>query len=218
MLGKGIMKKTATVLLCASMILTFASCSLEPDETTKKTRPSDQVETEESKKTYDDEITYDEISYTEDIVDSQGEKVTFVTTDRDGKTYDESIFAGYELTMINFWEPWCGPCVGEIPDIEELYEDYKDKGLLVIGVYSETTMEDDVDAILKRNNVSYPILRFSNDFSKYQSGYVPTTILVDKNGNIIDTGVSYDGMDSTLIIGSRSYDEWEELITTYLGA
>ena len=147
----------------------------------------------------------------------QGGSVSFSTTDRSVKVYDESIFSGYELTMINFWEPWCGPCVGEILDIEKLYEKYSDKGLLVIGVYSENTVEDEVDEILASGNVTYPILTYSSVFDKYQSGYVPTTILVDKNGNIIDTGESYEGIDSTLIVGSRTYSEWEALITKYLG-
>ena len=59
-------------------------------------------------------------------------------------------------------------------------------------------------------------MRYTSDFDKYQSGYVPTTILVDRNGNIIDTGVSYEGIDSTLIVGSKSYQEWADLIEDLL--
>lgn len=219
------MKKLTAVLLCAAMLFTAASCDLSTDETTKKTRDTEQVETEDDKK-HEGEETENETETTsqEQIGEESemtqaavtGDRVVFSTTDRNGKSYDDSIFADYDLVMINFWEPWCGPCVGEIGDIEKLYETYKDKGLLVIGVYSETTMEDDVDSILSSNNVNYPILRYTSDFDKYQSGYVPTTIFVDKNGNIIDTGVSYQGIDSTLIVGSKTYGEWEALVTRYL--
>ena len=59
----------------------------------------------------------------------------FSTTDRDGEAYDESIFAGQTLTMINFWEPWCGPCVSEMPDLEKLYQTYRDKGFLILMAY-----------------------------------------------------------------------------------
>lgn len=219
------MKKITAVLLCAAMLFTAASCDLSTDETAKKTRDTEQVETEDGKKneggdTDDESEVTSQDGTREDsrttTAPVTGDIVVFSTADRNGKTYDNSVFADYELTMINFWEPWCGPCVGEIGDIEKLYETYKDKGLLVIGVYSETTMEDDVDSILSSNNVNYPILRYTSDFDKYQSGYVPTTIFVDRNGNIIDTGVSYQGIDSTLIVGSKTYGEWEALVTRYL--
>ena len=41
--------------------------------------------------------------------------VAFVTEDLDGNIWDESCFAGHKLTMINFWEPWCGPCGAAAP-------------------------------------------------------------------------------------------------------
>ena len=220
------MKKLISLALCGAMLFTMASCSAGTDETTKKTRDTEQVEDEGSKRQDGDETTVEDetVEQSDEVIVSDtsvqnattGDIVVFSTTDRNGKTYDNSVFADYELTMINFWEPWCGPCVSEMSDIEKLYEDYKDKGLLVIGVYSETSMEADVDEILNDCNTSYPILTYTTDFNKYQSGYVPTTIFVDRNGNIIDTGESFEGMDSTLIVGSKSYKEWESLVKKYL--
>ena len=218
------MKKLMTMALCAAMVFSATACSISTDETTKKTR-EDSAQTEDHKSSDEDEteihITTAESESSERETATEpevtGDRVAFSTTDRDGNVYDDSIFADYDLIMINFWEPWCGPCVGEIPDIEKLYENYSDEGLLVIGVYSETTMEDDVDEILRDSNVTYPILKYTSEFDKYQSGYVPTTILVDRNGYIIDTGESYQGIDSTLIVGSKSYKEWEALVKEYLG-
>ena len=217
------MKKLISLALCGAMLFTMASCSAGNDEPSKPKRNTEHVEDEDGGKHNADETTADnttgetfdsdaavQVSTTEDAV-------VFSTTDRNGNTYDNSVFADHELTMINFWEPWCGPCVSEMPDMEKLYEDYKDDGLLVIGVYSETSMEADVDEILNSCNTSYPILTYTVDFDKYQTGYVPTTVFVDKNGNIIDTGVSFEGMDSTLIVGSKSYKEWKSLIKKYLG-
>ena len=59
---------------------------------------------------------------------------TFAATDMDGNAVDESILSGKKVTMINLWAPWCGPCVGEMPDLQKLNEKYADKGFQVIGV------------------------------------------------------------------------------------
>ncbi|MCR5530121.1 MAG: TlpA family protein disulfide reductase [Saccharofermentans sp.] len=203
------MKRFVSVMLCISLMASLVSCGKTPTKESSSSSSEDSTrETEESEETT--ETSSDAVT---------GDPVIFSTVDRDGNTYDESIFSDYELTVINFWEPWCGPCVGEMPDLEELYENYSDQGLLIIGVYSEENMEGDVEAVLSDSGITYPILRYTSEFDQYQSGYVPTTILVDSNGNIIDTGEAYlEGLDSTLIVGSHSYGEWEDIVEQYLGA
>lgn len=206
------MKKIIILSACL-MMLFAASCSSKNTGT-----PKDSGRTEESaiEGTKPEHGSATEETDNAPSVISAG-KVTFTAVDRDGKAYDESVFAQYELTVINFWEPWCGPCVGEIPDLEKIYEEYSDKGLLILGVYSENTMEYDVDEILASRGVTYPILKYTSDFDQFKTGYVPTTIFVDKNGNIIDTGITYEDIDGTMLVGSRSYEEWKELIDQYLG-
>ncbi len=132
---------------------------------------------------------------------------TFVTTDRDGNTYSETVFSGYKLTVLNFWEPWCGPCVRELPDLQKLYENYSDKGLNIIGIYSTSGMEEDVTDILTSSGVTFPILHYADEFAAFETGYVPTTVLVDQSGHIV--------LEEP-IIGSNSYKEWESVIGRYL--
>lgn len=214
------MKRFVSVVLCISMLTAFTSCNYNSSK--EKDEDRDRIEEEEDDKDEEEDEEVEETTETSEETtasETSGDKVTFSTTDRDGNTFDDSIFADYELTLINFWEPWCGPCVGEMPDLEELYENYQDQGLLIIGVYSEEGMEADVDAILDDCGTTYPILRYTSEFDAYQSGYVPTTILVDSDGNIIDTGdVYFDGVDSTMVVGSQSYEDWEALVNRYLGA
>lgn len=136
---------------------------------------------------------------------------TFTTTDRDGNSWDESVFAGNELTMINFWEPWCGPCVSEMPELQRLYEDYSDRGFLIIGVYSDDTQEGSVDEVLSSSGITYPILHYTSEFDEFQTGYVPTTIFVDGEGHI----VTAPDQDSA-IVGSDSYDGWAKIIEDLL--
>ena len=142
--------------------------------------------------------------------------VLFNTYDRDGNIFTESIFSDYEITMINFWEPWCGPCISEMPGLAKLYEDYTEKGLMILGVYGDTSMEEDVDYILQMTEVTYPILYDFYEFAPYRTVYVPTTIFVDKEGHVIDFGIEDPYSDGPMIVGSRSYEDWEELIKSYL--
>lgn len=130
----------------------------------------------------------------------------FTTTDRDGNTADESILRGHKLVMLNFWEPWCPPCVKEMPDLAKLYEDYRDRGLLILGVYSTEGQEGDVDKVLADSGTGYPILHYSKDFDGFRTGYVPTTVFVDGEGTIL----------SELLVGGRDYAGWEELILNNL--
>ena len=135
--------------------------------------------------------------------------LTFTTADREGKPWDESVFADRALTMINFWEPWCGPCVREMPDLQKLQEAYADRGFLILGVYSTGGMEKDVDDVLSGTGVSYPILHYTDAFERFQTGYVPTTVFVDREGHVITDA---DSGDDLLLVGSKSYDEWAAIV------
>ena len=202
------MKKIISLVLIASMILAISAC--DSTDETKRTRRDD--ETHFGQKIDSDSITVTEASdkpVTTVNADFNPD-FTFSVTDRDGNTWDESVFSSYNLTMINFWEPWCGPCVGEIPDLEKLYEDYKDMGFQIIGVYSETAMEGEVDQIIRDSGVTYPILHYSSEFDKFQTGYVPTTIFVDGEGHIL----TVQGEDS--VVGSKTYNDWAKIIEKLL--
>ena len=129
--------------------------------------------------------------------------VRFSGTDQYGKTIDETVFRDHVITMINFWEPWCGPCVGEMPELDQLYRD-RNGELLILGVY---WTEDGAAEVLSQTGISYPVILFDDVFARYQSGYVPTTIFVDSAGHVI--GSPY--------IGSRSYADWDQIIKGMIG-
>ncbi len=140
-------------------------------------------------------------------------EMTFTIRDTEGNSIDESVFSLHKLTMINFWEPWCGPCIQEMPDIEKLYENYKALGFYVIGVYSSTGMASDVEKVMKDAGITYPIATYDEAFGRFQTGYVPTTIFVDEHGWLLPIAAS----DSEkLFTGARSYEDWAALIETYL--
>ena len=76
----------------------------------------------------------------------------FETTDIDGNAYTEKVFSDYDLTLVNVFTTWCSPCVKEIPELQELYKEMKDKGVGVAGVVLDTTDEkgnQDEEAVKK---------------------------------------------------------------------
>jgi len=148
-----------------------------------------------------------------------GEKVTFQTVDKDGNPYDSSIFSQYKLTMINLWEPWCGPCRSEMPDIERLYQENKDNGLLVLGVHGDN---DGLSSVLSETGVTYPILDSTNSFYQFinRSGCYPTTIFVDSEGYVLaptDSEPNYGDYSDGMYMGSNDYSTWKTRIDTRLG-
>ncbi len=135
-------------------------------------------------------------------------QLDFTTVDFDGNTFSTADLANAKVVLLNFWEPWCGPCVGEMADIQKLSEDYADKGLQVLGIYSTPGMEADVDAVLEKTGVKYPILHDTEDFDVFRSGYVPTTVFIDESGRVAG---------NQLYVGARSYADWEALVLELLG-
>ena len=126
----------------------------------------------------------------------------FSTTDFEGNAATEQIFAGHQLTILNFWEPWCGPCVSEMPDLQRLSQEYADKGVQVIGVFATPDADEEVQAVLDKTGVTYPILRYTSEFDFLQTGYVPTTVVIGSSGNILTESFA----------GSMDYDGWVALI------
>ncbi|MCR5425398.1 MAG: redoxin family protein [Lachnospiraceae bacterium] len=138
--------------------------------------------------------------------------LTFSTHDVINDTdVDETIFQGHVITMVNFWEPWCGPCVGEMPDLEKLYEEMGSGSGdgNIIGVYGT---EEDAAYVLEQVGTTYPVLRYVDEMNVLISDYVPNTVFFDGSGHIIYSDLA--DMDGFIFIGSRSHDDWKEILDT----
>ncbi len=163
--------------------------------------------------TYDiDKIDIDDspyTDYTEQRENIQASDISALqTTDIYGNKMEYDDISGANLIMINFWEPWCGPCLAELPDLEKLFETYGEKGLLILGVWSTPDVDQDVLGIVKDTGITYPVIRNCEALNGYTTMYVPTTVFADAEGKIIS---------EEPYIGSRSYEDWENIILSYLG-
>ena len=91
-----------------------------------------------------------------------------------------------KVVFLNFWATWCGPCRDEMPSIEALHTKYKDKGLEVLGVNSGERAEE-VLAFMRSYNLSFPTVldRDGTVGRAYGIQAIPTTYLIDREGNIV---------------------------------
>lgn len=138
----------------------------------------------------------------------------FETTGIDGKTYTEKVFSDYDLTLVNCFTTWCSPCVNEMPDLDKLYQEMKEKGVGVVGMVIDSVGEDgttDEDTVKKaqilkeKTGVTYPLLipdagNMNGRISGLSS--FPESFFVDKDGNIVGDP----------IMGSKNLEDWKTAV------
>ena len=196
------MRKNVCLLLILSVLLALCACGKSADKERGNELPGT-VEDAASETAKDAASEEDEGAAapepSAEPEDAAGAAFRFETTTLSGERADESLLSGHKLTMINFFEPWCPPCVAELPELEKLYETYAPEGFQILGVFST---EEGVEAVLAEAGVGYPVLRYVPEFDRFQTGYVPTTIFLDEQGNLV----------GETVIGSKDYSGWEELV------
>ena len=118
----------------------------------------------------------------------------FKGKDLDGNDVDDSLLAKNKVTVVNFWFSGCKPCVGELSKLNELNEKLKEMGGEVVGINTDTLDNNEAGIkeakeILKAQGASYKNLTFDSNSTvgKYAGNIMafPTTVLVDKDGNIV---------------------------------
>jgi thiol-disulfide isomerase/thioredoxin len=102
-----------------------------------------------------------------------------------GKKVSLSALKG-KVILLDFWETWCGPCVKSMPAIEELFEKYSKKGLLVLGIMSEQKSLESARLLIKNKGLTFTELQGNNAVKKmYDVTGVPKFILIDEEGHIM---------------------------------
>ena len=128
--------------------------------------------------------------------DSNAQKFPdFEGKDLDGNEVKSSeLFAGNAVTVVNFWFTTCGPCVGELSELDALNKELEGKGGALIGVNAFTLDGNENEIaeakdVLSKNGAAYQNVYFASDseagkFTMNIYAY-PTTYVVDRNGNLV---------------------------------
>ena len=121
----------------------------------------------------------------------EGEMFKDFAVDNNGKITRLSDYVGRgKYVLVDFWASWCGPCRQEIPNLIALYEKYKDKEFLVLGVAVQDKIEDSQKAISDMQ-IPYPQILNSEKVATdiYGIDALPETILFAPDGTIIARGL-----------------------------
>ena len=108
----------------------------------------------------------------------------FVLKDQNNQPVRLADYKG-KVVIVNFWATWCGPCKTEIPDFVKLYAEYKDKGLVIVGISIDDSPEQ-LQAFMREFKMNYPVVQMRPEVEDAWGpfyGY-PTSFIVARDGSI----------------------------------
>ena len=200
-------KQKLLILPILTLVLILASCGTKdtqkkPDmSSTSKAEMAGEMTEDEAIERYRElkdqeaEIFSNNIELWEKVFMAMEKFPSFKGMDLDGNEVDsDELFSENAVTVINFWFTTCGPCVGELGELDTLNNELTEKGGELIGVNAFTldgdiTSISDAKDVLMKKGVSYRNVYFNSNseagrFTENIYAY-PTTYVVDRSGNIV---------------------------------
>jgi peroxiredoxin len=114
----------------------------------------------------------------------------FSLQDLNGKKIGLNQFKG-KVIFINFWATWCGPCKGEMPSMETLHQQFKEKKFVLLAVSVDYEGPKLVKEFINKYQYTFPVL-FDPDcktLDLFEVKGIPTTFLIDKKGKMVGKAI-----------------------------
>lgn len=193
------MEKIKYLPLVLMMVLLLVACG----------KSEEPVEEEAS----ESQSAVEEVEDTEEPEEEEPVKIfgVFDTQTLEGEAVTDKIFEEADLTMVNIWGTFCGPCISEMPGLGEISREYTDRGFQIVGMMCDVTDPGNETAleIVNETKADYTHVVASEDLIRNALQYVssyPLTIFVDKEGYMV----------GELYYGAREKETWELIINQYL--
>jgi peroxiredoxin len=119
-----------------------------------------------------------------EATDANRQKADFTLTDLQGKSWHLADLRG-KVVLVNFWATWCPPCRKEMPDLQALYDKFKDQGFVVLAISDEDAAK--VKPFITERKIGYPVVldpgRKVNTL--YEVAGIPKSFVYDREGKIV---------------------------------
>ena len=147
--------------------------------------------------------------------DLVGKTIHFETTDIDGRPVkSEELFAAHDITLVNFWATWCGPCKSELEELGNIHRRLEKKNAAVVGICDDAAEKtEECRALIKEKNLTYVNLMGVKDTAEelFIDSF-PTSFYVDREGKIVTNPVigvpadvsEYEKTVETLLAGEEA--------------
>ena len=138
--------------------------------------------------------------------DDDPDSKTFQTLD--GRGFDIDLLAGQKV-FVNFWATWCAPCIREIPSINNAAQALEDEGYIFLFASDEDA--ETISTFLDERQFPGNFIRLNDFFASYGIGAVPSSWLLDENGDVSKTWAGAYEWDSEEMLADIRNPEVEEL-------
>lgn len=201
--------KITNLIIAFAILILISSCGKK--EEAPKTEQK-KTETTQQQNTNTKSSSSSQIFKISSVGESKSDKMLpNVTWEENGQKVNLADQKG-KVLLINFWATWCAPCKKEMPDLSLINTELKDKDFKMYGINVFFKGSPTIEAVLQQIPVTYPILDGNDEvvaaFEKAMGSKmegVPTTLIIDKNGKIVDT-----------MVGMRDKDTFMASIKKYL--
>lgn len=195
-------KKTLLLLALSVSLLVFGACNnenkdVEEKKEENKTEVKEKMENKDSEQKESDEKDSEQKEESNEADKTQtteeGASVGDLAIDFELKSFTEdkmyklSDYRGKNPVIVKFFASWCGPCHQEMPSLNEINQEYSEKGLIVLAVnVGGNDNEKDVKALIDDYVLSFPVLQDweSDTAIKYLVRGIPVNVFINKEGVI----------------------------------
>ncbi len=137
--------------------------------------------------------------------------IPFALRNIDGELVNVGDYLGKQPVVLDFWATWCKPCVKSLPELQRIYQEFKPAGLAIFAVNEDGPRSlSKVAPFAKSHGLTLSVLldETGDVLNKYQASGLPTTVLINKRGEIVLTLLGYrPGDDQKLRTAIKSLVE-----------